>query len=105
MRVIFSTNNVWYYCNQLELQFRWRLGHMSWPQTAAFYPIFWLHHANVNRLFSLWSAVNPGVWVTAGSEVEGTAEGCDAESQLWYVSYSYSWCIRTESLFPDLTPF
>lgn len=43
---------------------------MSWPQTAAFHPIFWLHHANVDRLFSLWSAVNPEVWVTVGSEVE-----------------------------------
>ncbi|KAJ6568852.1 hypothetical protein B0H19DRAFT_1373291 [Mycena capillaripes] len=47
-------------------------GHMSWPIVAAFDPIFWLHHANVDRLLSLWSAITPGVWVTPGSEVAGT---------------------------------
>lgn len=31
---------------------------------SAFDPIFYLHHCNVDRLFALWSAINPGVWVT-----------------------------------------
>lgn len=33
-----------------------------------FDPIFWLHHCQVDRLMSLWSAMHPGVWV---SEVRG----------------------------------
>ncbi|VDC03107.1 unnamed protein product [Peniophora sp. CBMAI 1063] len=47
-------------------------GHMSDPAIAAFDPIFWLHHTNVDRMLSLWSAVNPDVWVTAGSSARGT---------------------------------
>ena len=31
-----------------------------------FDPIFFLHHANVDRLLSMWAAINPGVWVSAG---------------------------------------
>ncbi|KAI9508871.1 photo-regulated tyrosinase [Russula earlei] len=41
-------------------------GHMSDPSVAAFDPIFFLHHCNVDRLLSLWEAVNPGQWVTRG---------------------------------------
>ena len=40
---------------------------------AAFDPIFFLHHANVDRMISLWSALNPGVWVTPGDSADGTA--------------------------------
>ncbi|WP_347267518.1 tyrosinase family protein [Paracoccus sp. (in: a-proteobacteria)] len=33
----------------------WRnLGLMSMPQTAGLDPIFWLHHANIDRLWSVW---------------------------------------------------
>ncbi len=33
----------------------WRnLGLMSMPMTAALDPIFWLHHANIDRLWSVW---------------------------------------------------
>jgi tyrosinase len=43
---------------------------MADPAVAGFDPIFFLHHANVDRLLSLWSALNPDVWV-----VDGPAEG------------------------------
>jgi len=39
---------------------------MSDPAVAAFDPIFYLHHCNVDRLLSLWAALNPGIWVTTG---------------------------------------
>lgn len=29
---------------------------------AAFDPIFWMHHCNVDRLFHLWQSVNPSRW-------------------------------------------
>ncbi|KAJ7829831.1 photo-regulated tyrosinase [Mycena leptocephala] len=47
-------------------------GHMRYPRAAAFDPIFWLHHAYVDRLLALWSAMNPDVWVTPGPAIEGT---------------------------------
>ncbi|KAF9005143.1 tyrosinase [Cyathus striatus] len=47
-------------------------GHMSDPAVAAFDPIFFLHHCNVDRLLSLWSAINPGVWVSAGDSEDGS---------------------------------
>lgn len=34
-------------------------GHMTWPEVSAFDPIFWLHHANVDRLFAMWQVLNP----------------------------------------------
>ncbi|XP_006459626.1 tyrosinase [Agaricus bisporus var. bisporus H97] len=47
-------------------------GHMDHPFFAAFDPIFWLHHTNVDRLLSLWKAINPDVWVTSGRNRDGT---------------------------------
>ena len=44
----------------------------QWKQMVSheligFDPIFFLHHAQVDRLMSLWQAINPEVWVTPGS--------------------------------------
>ncbi|KAI9508870.1 photo-regulated tyrosinase [Russula earlei] len=47
-------------------------GQMGDPSVAAFDPIFFLHHCNVDRLLSLWEAVNPGTWVTRGPAEGGT---------------------------------
>ena len=35
-------------------------GIMSVPSTAALDPIFWLHHANIDRLWETWNRSNPG---------------------------------------------
>ncbi|KAK5105825.1 hypothetical protein LTR62_002105 [Meristemomyces frigidus] len=37
-------------------------GHMTYLATAAFDPIFWLHHCNVDRLFALWQSQNPSAY-------------------------------------------
>ncbi|KAF5359836.1 hypothetical protein D9756_003579 [Leucocoprinus leucothites] len=47
-------------------------GHMTVPFFAAFDPIFWLHHTNVDRLLSLWQAMNPDIWVTPGENRDPT---------------------------------
>ncbi|KAL0564746.1 hypothetical protein V5O48_017294 [Marasmius crinis-equi] len=47
-------------------------GHMSDPSVAAFDPIFFMHHAQVDRLLSLWSALHPGVWVSPSTSEDGT---------------------------------
>ncbi|TFY82262.1 hypothetical protein EWM64_g1750 [Hericium alpestre] len=47
-------------------------GQMADPSVAGFDPIFFLHHANVDRMLALWAALNPSVWVTSGSAEDGT---------------------------------
>lgn len=38
-------------------------GHMSYIPYSAFDPIFFLHHANVDRIFAMWQAIHPESWV------------------------------------------
>ncbi|KAI0822060.1 tyrosinase [Trametes gibbosa] len=47
-------------------------GHMGDPAYAAFDPIFMMHHCQVDRLLSLWSALNPDVSVSEASAHGGT---------------------------------
>ncbi|KAK0115324.1 hypothetical protein ONS96_013783 [Cadophora gregata f. sp. sojae] len=47
-------------------------GHMSILSYSAFDPIFWLHHANVDRLFALYQAINPNTYVTPQIDQFGT---------------------------------
>ena len=42
-------------------------GHMSYPEYAAFDPIFYFHHANIDRLFALWQAINPNLYLTSNT--------------------------------------
>jgi len=41
------------------------LGHMSYIVYAAFDPIFWLHHTNVDRIFAMWQALYPNSYVSS----------------------------------------
>ncbi|KAI1099645.1 common central domain of tyrosinase-domain-containing protein [Jackrogersella minutella] len=41
------------------------LGHMSDVPVAAFDPLFWLHHCNVDRLLSMWQILNWDEWWTS----------------------------------------
>ncbi|KAF8122871.1 common central domain of tyrosinase-domain-containing protein [Boletus edulis] len=41
-------------------------GTMSWPEYAAFDPIFFMHHANVDRLYAFWEYVYPDYWIADG---------------------------------------
>ncbi|KAK0718697.1 common central domain of tyrosinase-domain-containing protein [Apiosordaria backusii] len=34
------------------------IGHMAEPAVAAYDPIFWMHHANVDRQFALWQGIS-----------------------------------------------
>jgi tyrosinase len=65
-------------------------GHMSNAGVAGFDPIFFLHHANIDRMLSLWRALHPNVWVTPGSSVGGT----------WTIPIN-----STVDASTDLTPF
>ena len=48
------------------------LGHMQFPEVAAFDPMFWLHHANVDRILALWQALNPDQWMVPTKNVYGS---------------------------------
>jgi len=37
---------------------------MADPQTAAFDPIFWVHHSNIDRLWNVWDCLPNRVWGT-----------------------------------------
>ncbi|KAH7403824.1 hypothetical protein BKA64DRAFT_461089 [Cadophora sp. MPI-SDFR-AT-0126] len=37
-------------------------GHMSTPILAAFDPVFWFHHCQVDRLWAFWQAFHPKEW-------------------------------------------
>lgn len=37
-------------------------GHMSTPTLAAFDPVFWFHHTQVDRVWALWQAFHPDQW-------------------------------------------
>ena len=47
-------------------------GDMGFVPTAAFDPVFWLHHAMVDRAFALRQALHPYQWVQPWSEVGDT---------------------------------
>nr|UXP86201.1 polyphenol oxidase 4 [Volvariella volvacea] len=42
------------------------IGAMSDPDYAGFDPIFFLHHANVDRIYALWEYVYPKYWIGDG---------------------------------------
>lgn len=40
---------------------------MTYLSSSAFDPLFWLHHANVDRLFAMWQAIYPNSYGASGS--------------------------------------
>lgn len=65
-------------------------GHMTVLSTAAFDPVFWLHHCNVDRLFAMWQAVYPTSY--GGSQV--------APASTWTIAKG-----TTQNADSPLTPF
>jgi tyrosinase len=47
-------------------------GHMSDIAISSFDPIFWLHHANMDRQFAMWQALNPQSYVVPTTNIFGT---------------------------------
>ncbi|KAA8576834.1 hypothetical protein EYC84_006881 [Monilinia fructicola] len=64
-------------------------GHMSFLSYSAFDPIFWLHHANVDRVLSMYQAIDSTTYITSLIDYYGT-----------YTIPSYSYDNATTSLKP-----
>lgn len=47
-------------------------GHMTMFTMSAFDPVFWLHHANVDRITAIWQALNPDSYVEPAPNAGGT---------------------------------
>lgn len=47
-------------------------GHMTNAAYSAFDPVFWLLHANIDRMTAIWQGLNPGSWVTNQSNPTAT---------------------------------
>lgn len=65
-------------------------GHMTFLATAAFDPIFWLHHCNVDRYFALWQGLNPNEYGASQVAPHGT----------WTIAQG-----STQNVNSPLTPF
>lgn len=47
-------------------------GHMTFTAFSAFDPIFFIHHAQIDRLWAMWSAINPSSYVIPLKNDQGT---------------------------------
>lgn len=47
-------------------------GHMTNAAYSAFDPVFWLLHANIDRMTTIWQTLNPDSWVTNNSNPTAT---------------------------------
>lgn len=52
------------------------LGNMLDPLTAALDPVFWLHHANIDRLWSKWMMNTPDQTPTPKCQIGGASSDC-----------------------------
>lgn len=55
--------------NDIHVEIGDNNGHMSYLTFSAFDPIFWLHHQNIDRLYAIWQAANPGLGIQPGPGV------------------------------------
>ncbi|KAG8935701.1 hypothetical protein FRC00_010515 [Tulasnella sp. 408] len=85
-------------------------GHMSYIPFAAFDPIFWLHHANVDRVTALWQAIHYNSWFEADEIDENTpltpfwfestqfwtSDGCRVPNTLKYTYADFDGLVTTD---------
>lgn len=79
--------------------------------SSRFDPIFFLHHANVDCMVSLWTAVSPGVCVTCSPAeggtfiISGTANVDNNTSMLYRLGSALGFLTSLTHYNLDLTPF
>jgi len=59
------------------------MGHMGAVPAAGFDPIFFMHHCQVDRLLSLWSALNPGQWAPSDTVNKDLLPFWNSPSTFW----------------------
>ena len=47
-------------------------GHMAYVSVAAFDPIFWLHHTNIDRVLAIWQKIYPNTYIDPARQPSST---------------------------------
>ncbi|KAL8794331.1 MAG: hypothetical protein Q9195_003158 [Heterodermia aff. obscurata] len=76
-----SYNNLENLHNAIHILVGGNLGHMQYISLSSFDPVFFLHHANVDRLFAMWQAVYADTYLTAQVDVAGTYTNAPGASE------------------------
>ena len=58
-------------------------GHMSRVPVAAFDPMFWLHHCQIDRWFAVWQAAHPNAWFTSDQTNQLPFRTSKSPEQFW----------------------
>ncbi|OLL25127.1 Tyrosinase [Neolecta irregularis DAH-3] len=66
-------------------------GHFAYPDFAAFDPIFWIQHAQIDRLFRMWQAINPTIWITSESDNAPLLPFRKNEDEFWVSETAREW--------------
>ncbi|KAI9048358.1 hypothetical protein LZ554_008150 [Drepanopeziza brunnea f. sp. 'monogermtubi'] len=56
-------------------------GHMTYINYSAFDPLFWLHHAMIDRVFAMWQAINPDSYVVPEPAIFNTFTASFGDTQ------------------------
>lgn len=94
-------------------------GHMFYLPTAAFDPLFWLHHCNVDRIFAMWQTLNPnnyGATQTAPHSTwtiaQGSSQGPNSpltpfykntNGQFWTTNDVKNWASTFKYTYPEFS--
>lgn len=94
-------------------------GHMYYLATAAFDPVFWLHHCNTDRLFALWQTLHPAQYGATQNALNPTwtiAQGSaqnknspltpftkDASGNFWTTAQVQNWNTTFHYTYPEYT--
>lgn len=94
-------------------------GHMYYLATAAFDPVFWLHHCNTDRLFALWQTLHPAkygatqnaphnTWTIAAGSTQNknsplTPFTKDSAGNFWTTAQVQNWASAFHYTYPEYT--
>lgn len=83
---------------------------MTRLEYSAFDPIFWLHHTNVDRLYAIWMAMNPGKIMTPLAHEGGTmsipsGNNDNTDTSLWPFTSDSAGTVYTSSSAYELSTF
>ncbi|KAI6717340.1 hypothetical protein JHW43_000243, partial [Diplocarpon mali] len=56
-------------------------GHMTYINYSAFDPLFWLHHAMIDRVFAMWQVLNPDSYVVPEPAIFNTFTASAGQTQ------------------------
>ena len=62
-------------------------GHMQVIDVSAFDPVFWLHHAMVDRIFAMWQSIYPDTYMEPQVIADGALFSAIVMSDVGHTQY------------------